>query len=156
MSEEAIAEAVVTFREAIVDDDDAIAALMAQLGYPNDPVDIRQRIATSADRSDDQQVVAICDDSVVGMVSIHLIPLFHASGSVARITSLVVSKDHRRRGIGRALLEHVEQFAIKHRCARIEVTSGDHRDGAHAFYKEYGFKPDERRFIKHLATLGAT
>jgi hypothetical protein len=29
-----------------------------------------------------------------------------------------------------------------------EVTSGDHRTGAHAFYQAHGYAPEERHFLK--------
>jgi hypothetical protein len=42
-----------------------------------------------------------------------------------------------------------EAFAWKADCRRIEVTSGDHRPGAHVFYERLGYHIDERRFIKN-------
>jgi hypothetical protein len=43
-----------------------------------------------------------------------------------------------------------EAFAWAAGCKRIEVTSGDHRPEAHAFYRAIGYVEDERRFIKSV------
>ena len=93
---------------------------------------------------------------VAGVISIHLLPLFHTSGYLARITSLAVLARAQRHGIGLALVKAAEAFAWEHACQRIEVTSGDHRRGAHAFYQRIGYALDERRFIKHAAESRVT
>lgn len=46
------------------------------------------------------------------------------------------------------LFQRAEQFFVQTDCVKVEVTSGDHRPEAHAFYQALGFKIDERRFIK--------
>jgi hypothetical protein len=45
-----------------------------------------------------------------------------------------------------------EDFAWDNGCVRIEITSGEHRAGAHAFYEAIGYKQDSRRFIKSKLT----
>jgi GNAT superfamily N-acetyltransferase len=81
-------------------------------------------------------------------LSFHTLLLFHTTGKAGRVTALVVGMEHRHRGIARALLAAAEAFAWEAGCVRIEVTSGDRRDGADAFYESAGYRPDERRFIK--------
>jgi GNAT superfamily N-acetyltransferase len=76
------------------------------------------------------------------------LPLFHTPGYLARITALVVAATARGIGVGRALLAATEAYAWSTGCVRIEVTSGDHRPDAHAFYERLGYHVDERRFIK--------
>ena len=53
------------------------------------------------------------------------------------------------RGVGRALVAAVERWAWSVSARRLQVTSGDHRPGAHAFYQAVGYALDERRFVKH-------
>ncbi|PYO92644.1 MAG: hypothetical protein DMD58_01460 [Gemmatimonadetes bacterium] len=48
-----------------------------------------------------------------------------------------------------ALVAAAEAFAWQRDCRRVEVTSGDHREDAHTFYRALGYEMDERRFIKH-------
>ncbi|OLD51200.1 MAG: hypothetical protein AUI63_00960 [Gemmatimonadetes bacterium 13_1_40CM_2_60_3] len=82
----------------------------------------------------------------------HLVPLFHAAGNLARLTALAVVPGHQRKGVGRALVTAAEAFAWEHDCRRVEVTSGDHREDAHRFYHALGYEMDERRFIKHQSS----
>ncbi|CAA9336555.1 MAG: hypothetical protein AVDCRST_MAG40-2194, partial [uncultured Gemmatimonadaceae bacterium] len=57
-------------------------------------------------------------------------------------------------GVGRALVGAVEAFAWAAGCRRVEVTSGDHRPAAHAFYRAAGYREDERRFVKPAPARG--
>src|SRR4051812_4882410 len=126
------AEAAV-IRRARSDDAPALAVLLAALGYPAEVALIERRIAACVASRETVVFVAESGNRIVGALSFHCIPLFHAEGSLGRITSLVVGPDDRRRGIGRLLVGAGEEFARAHGCARVEVTSGDHRPEAHAF-----------------------
>jgi GNAT superfamily N-acetyltransferase len=136
-------------RRARSADAPAVAELMAALGYPSPVMSVERRIADCVASRDTAVFVAESGDWIVGVLSFHCIPLFHADGSLGRITSLVVAPDHRQRGVGRLLVAAAEDFARTHACARIEVTSGDHRPDAHAFYEHLGYQLDCRRFVKH-------
>jgi GNAT superfamily N-acetyltransferase len=142
------AEAFV-IRRARTDDALAVAELLAALGYPSAVADVRRRIADCAKSPDTTVFIAEAVTRIVGVLSFHCIPLFHARGSLGRITSLVVAPDYRQRGLGRMLVAAAEEFARAHGCTRIEVTSGDHRPDAHAFYEHLGYQLDCRRFIKY-------
>jgi GNAT superfamily N-acetyltransferase len=54
--------------------------------------------------------------------------------------------------LGRRLVAEPEEFAWNNGCARIEITSGDHRPDAHGFYEAIGYFQDCRRFIKKRPT----
>jgi GNAT superfamily N-acetyltransferase len=45
---------------------------------------------------------------------------------------------HRRRGVGRALLEHVAQVAVARDCGRLEWSALDWNEPALAFYHGFG------------------
>lgn len=136
-------------RQARCDDALAVAELLTALGYPSTVAQIERRIADCIASEDTAVFVAESARRVVGVISFHCIPLFHADGTLGRITSLVVAPDFRGRGIGRLLVSATEQFGWAHGCIRIEVTSGDHRPDAHAFYEHLGYAFDCRRFVKH-------
>lgn len=135
-------------RPAREDDADGVAVLLSELGYAFDPGTVRERLRNLASAQDGFLVVD--EGAVLGLIGVHAIPLLHARGSVARITALVVRRDARGRGIGRALVAAAETFARKAGCVRMEVTSGDHRFEAHEFYEALGYYEDERRFTKSL------
>jgi GNAT superfamily N-acetyltransferase len=111
---------------------------------------VTEKLSMLTDRSVDRVLVAAEPSAgIVGVVSVHLLPLFHTQGKLARLTSLAVREGYRRQGVGRALVAAAEAFAWDRDCERIEVTSGDHRPDAHSFYNQLGYQTDERRFIKH-------
>ncbi len=142
----------VTIRRAEQRDRDAIARCLTALGYPASPTLVGGKLASLETSSADTAFVGVDPSAgVVGVVSVHVLPLFHAPGNLARVTALVVLKSHRGGGIGRALMAAAETFAWEHECQRVEVTSGDHREEAHAFYVRLGYQVDERRFLKHRA-----
>ena len=77
-----------------------------------------------------------------------IVPLLHVSGGLGRISALVVGPQFAGRGIGTRLVAEAEEFAWENGCARIEITSGEHRADAHAFYEAIGYRQDSRRFVK--------
>src|SRR5687768_14398831 len=113
-------------RIARPEDAPAAAELLALLGYPSQVTDVERRISGSAISEGTVVFVADSANHVVGLLSFHCIPLFHADEPLGRITSLVVDPDYRQRGIGRLLVAAAEEFAWRCRCIRVEVTSGDH------------------------------
>jgi GNAT superfamily N-acetyltransferase len=143
-------ETPIVVRTAAVADAAEIADCLAELGYGTAVQVVAEKLAGFAASDVDAVFVATEDASqiVAGVASVHLLPLFHAPGNLARLTALAVRASAHRRGVGRALVTAVEAFAWAAGCKRIEVTSGDHRPGAHAFYRALGYAEDERRFIK--------
>lgn len=142
-----------TVRHAKVVDAAEIAACLSALGYGTTSGLVTERLVSFADSSTNAVFVASANDlaSLLGVVSVHLLPLFHATGLLGRITSLAVNPSARGTGVGRALVSAAEQWAWSEGAQRMEVTSGDHRPAAHAFYQAVGYSLDERRFVKHAA-----
>jgi GNAT superfamily N-acetyltransferase len=56
------------------------------------------------------------------------------------VAGLVVSKAHRGRGIGRALMAHAEKWAIERGCRIVHLRTNLKRAGAHAFYERLGYE----------------
>jgi GNAT superfamily N-acetyltransferase len=127
-----------------------VAHLLDQLGYPVDADTLAQKLATIPDGRRDQAFVAVTDGRVVGFMGLHVHDLFHRSGKLGRITAMVVDDSARGTGVGKALLAAAEAFFVAAGCERIEVTSGEQRAGAHAFYQARGFVPHGRRLDKPL------
>ena len=143
----------VTVRPAQAEDATAIAVCLAALGYGTSTTLVAEKLSTLMGSPSDTVLVAEDPtNAIAGVVSIHLLPLFHAAGNLARLTALAVATGHQRNGVGRALVAAAEEFAWKHDCRRVEVTSGDHREDAHRFYHALGYEMDERRFIKHQSS----
>ena len=121
---------------------------MDQLGYEATSQLIEKKLTEFAETPIDSVLVAEVEGLVVGVISCHITSLFHQEGSSGRITSLVIDQKHRGQGVGKCLVSEAEAFFHSLGCVKSEVTSGDHRPEAHAFYESCGYKLDERRFIK--------
>jgi N-acetylglutamate synthase-like GNAT family acetyltransferase len=137
-------------REATPADATAISRLLDQLGY-DAPVDMLvQKLRCFESAMLDAAFVASEASTILGCISIHAQELFHAKGRLGRITSLIVDEEHRGAGVGRTLVGYATALFREFGCTRIEVTSGDHRHAAHAFYAAMDFVKDERRFVLRL------
>lgn len=135
-------------RLAEVSDSVKIADLLEQLGYVVSPTLLANKIAVLGGSPCDLVLVAENNENLAGVISLHITELFHAVGSIGRITALVVASNSRGGGIGKLLIDAADQFFMSAGCVRAEVTSGNHRLRAHAFYEANGYLPDERRFMK--------
>jgi len=144
-----MSEALV-IREAQDEDSEAIAQLLGELGYPAEAGFAADRVRLLAGSAADRVFVAERGGQILGVASLHLVPLFHQPGNLCRVTSLVVAESARRRGIGRRLLQEAETFARSRDCLRIEITSGERREDAPAFYRRVGYGEESRRFVKHV------
>jgi GNAT superfamily N-acetyltransferase len=144
--------ASIALRAAEHRDADAVAALLAVLGYPCSREDAEQRIDDIADEPDQYLRVAELDGEVCGLLALDVMYYLPLGSNTARITALAVGRAQSGRGIGRALLQEAELLARQAGAARIEVTSAAHRDDAHAFYQACGYSDSPRRYLKHLGT----
>jgi len=137
-----------SIRQAAPSDAPQIAILLGELGYPASEEFVLCRLSHLAQSTEDMVFIAEFRGEIVGFLAFHIIPLFHVEGGLGRIIALSVSSRSQRQGIGSKLIAAAEQFAWERGCVRIEVTSGDHRADAHAFYEAVGYRMDIRRFLK--------
>ena len=66
------------------------------------------------------------------------------------LKELFVSQVHRRRGVGRALMDSVLDVARKHGCSRVEWTTESDNSAAQAFYKTFGVEPNGSKLFYRL------
>ncbi|EJE52192.1 acetyltransferase, N-acetylglutamate synthase [Acidovorax sp. CF316] len=123
------------------------------MGYEASEALVVRKLAILAAQAGDNVLLAEVDGRVASVISLHVLELFRAEGRIGRITSLVVDAGQRGRGVGEALVAAADRFFTGQGCVRAEVTSGDHRPAAHAFYAAQGYAPDERRFLKRYVGL---
>jgi GNAT superfamily N-acetyltransferase len=143
-------EEVVT-RESQSSDYHSISMLLHQLGYAPTPALILEKLQLLTSSPIDKIFVATVREKIVGCISLHALPLFHAAGYLGRITSMVVDEHHQGDGIGSALIAAAENWFKTVGCVKLEVTSGDHRPAAHRFYAKHGFMRDGQRLAKKAA-----
>lgn len=132
----------------------AVNELLRQLGYPQDgTATTATRIQAWADDPASAAYVAEGDGDLLGLVAVHLCPFFERTGSWGRIVALIVSEHARGQGIGEQLVTAAESFATGRGCVRMEVTSADHRPGAHRFYRRGGYHDQAGRSSRFLREL---
>lgn|GEM_PF-928583 len=127
-------------REARVRDAPAVASLLTQLGYAHDESQASERIASWAGDPFGCVLIAVDEATPVGLLAVRVVRYFEREGSFARVLALAVDELHRRRGIGRALLDRAEAWARERGCTDIEVASHRDRADAQAFYAAHGYE----------------
>ena len=84
---------------------------------------------------------------IVGCAAWHVIPALQ-HGPIGRLTLLAVAEDERRRVVGTALAEAVEERLAARGCAVLEVLSDIDLDNAHGFFRGRGYERTSYRFAK--------
>jgi GNAT superfamily N-acetyltransferase len=139
-------------RSVTVADIPAIASLLGELGYPSTADDVSRRFETLANHKESIALVAADSNGPIGIAHVHLLPVLHSSDGFAQLVLIVVAERARRRGVGKALVDACEKWAVAQGCKRILVTSGEERHEAHAFYEAMGYHHYARRFAKKLGS----
>lgn len=137
-------------RPAELIDAERISALMGELGYQASSQLIERKLLVLGKSANDLVLVVDDNETVIGVVSLHVQEMFHQEGRLGRITSLVIDEQYRGIGVGTLLVSEADRFFKRSGCVRAEVTSGDHRPQAHMFYQQQGYQQDERRFLKRF------
>jgi ribosomal protein S18 acetylase RimI-like enzyme len=140
----------IAIRSAALGDAEAIARLMTELGYPTTLAQMSARLTRIVADSDYATFVACDGATIAGAIGTRTGPLYEFDEPYGQIMVLVIADGHRRRGVGRLLLEAAEAFFIERRATFSVVTSANRRADAHAFYEKYGYAFDGRRYKKAL------
>ena len=94
--------------------------------------------------------VAEVDGEVVGFAStVTTIAVDHPDGYI-KMNGLAVLPGFQRRGIGKMLMERVEQLAVERGASAVGLASGFQRTGAHAFYESLGYRKTSFWFRKNI------
>lgn len=143
-------------RAATTSDIPAISALAIQLGYPVVPEQASRLVTAVLQRPD--HLLLVAEDE-----SLRTIGWLHAFISIrcfvpafAELGGMVVDLEHRRRGVGRALLGAAEEWASGAGCSLMRIRSNTRRVQAHRFYTgmEYEAAKTQRVFEKRLLGQG--
>jgi GNAT superfamily N-acetyltransferase len=138
-----------TVRDAQAVDAEAMARLLGQLGYPTEPGVVAGRLERLVIVGD-RVVVAEDDRQVVGLAHLQVMPTIEYDRPAAKIGALVVDEAHRGEGVGRALVDTLEQEARARGCVVLFLTTSARRTDAHEFYRRVGLEETGKRFTKTL------
>ncbi|MDQ0208486.1 GNAT family N-acetyltransferase [Alkalicoccobacillus murimartini] len=126
--------------------------LMEQLGYPASSEELIQRFRLLDDHSDYHTLVVEWNDQLIGFAGLHRGLFYEANGSYVRIVAFVVDESIRRKGVGKKLIQAIEEWAIAQNISTLVLNSGnrEERQAAHHFYTQMGFKAKSTGFSKSL------
>lgn len=143
---------MILIREYNPSDINVLAELMGDLGYPTSLGDMSRRMSNIESNPYCFTFVATWKEQVVGMIGVRLLINYEIDDSVTQISALVVNKEYQGRGIGKSLLNFIEEWSRSKGSNILYLTSGtkEERKPAHEFYKEMGFELTGYRFIKNL------
>lgn len=142
----------IIIRQATKADVPALALLMNELGYPTTETEMQTRYNDFSSHADYATWVAVCNNQVAGMIGLLKNYYFEKNGIYIRVGALVVYKEYRKMGLGRALLQKAIDWAIELGAQQVLLNSGnrEERRDAHAFYQHLGFEPKTTGFVKTI------
>ena len=91
-------------------------------------------------------LLAELDRAVIGYVLGYQHPTLHANGPVLWIDELAVVEAHQRSGVGRALMNAIEDWACERGCVMVNLATRR----AAGFYKAMGYEASAAYFRKLL------
>lgn len=140
-------------RQARLEDSTALGPLFDALGYPADETAIRRRLSRLGSDPSYASWVATREGAVVGFAAAHLVHPIEEDHPAAQLIALVTAPEHEGVGVGQVLCRQFETWARTNAARRLIVSSGDHRNGAHAFYERTGYTRTGIRFGKVLGEV---
>jgi GNAT superfamily N-acetyltransferase len=139
-------------RKVETSDFDGIAVLCSQLGYPSTYDEVAPRIADLMKNEEHIIFVAVnLDGKIVGWVHSYIVKLFYADQS-PEIGGIVVDENYRGHGVGRKLMNAVEEWTEYKGCSVVSLRSNSKRIEAHLFYNLIGYEKvkEQYTFRKYL------
>jgi len=101
--------------------------------------------------ANNELVVAVQDDRVVGVLQLTFIPyLTYQGGWRALVEGVRVASGTRSRGVGKALLECAIARARERGCIMVQLTTDKARVDARRFYEALGFVASHEGMKLHL------
>ena len=95
--------------------------------------------------------VAEDDGKIVGLAAaVKVLAVGHPGGYI-KMNGIGVLPEYRRQGIGKMLMEQVEELAVESGAPYVGLASGLRREEAHAFYRSLGYRETSYWFRKNLA-----
>ena len=120
-----------------------------EMGYDYPAEDTKNKLEQLLNDSNHKIYVAIVDARVVGYIHANNYDLLYAP-HLKNIMGIAVSAGFKKNGIGKMLLNKVEEWARNTGAYGVRLVSGATRIGAHAFYIQCGYSgnKDQKNFKK--------
>jgi GNAT superfamily N-acetyltransferase len=125
-----------------------VARLMGELGYPASAEQVRDRLARVSGDEDYAAYVAEVDGAVAGFLGLQRGWAYEHERPYARIITLVVDAEVRRRGVGARLVEFADEWARERGAFALMLNTNVRREEAHRFYESMGFSRTGYRYAR--------
>lgn len=128
-----------------IDDAEAVCELNAkEMGYDYPLDKTAEKLKQLLKSNRDKIFVAVVDNIVVGYVHADDYDVIYAP-HMKNIMGIAVSSSFKKKGIGRALLSAVEDWAKNDGADGVRLVSGAARTGAHEFYRRCGYGGEKQQ-----------
>ncbi len=95
-------------------------------------------------------IVAIENNKIVGVLTAELQVKLHRENMQCFVEDLVVDREYRNRGIGKALLQNAIDYAKSKNCDVVELTTYLNNEKAIKFYEANDFIKHSYKFKRYL------
>jgi ribosomal protein S18 acetylase RimI-like enzyme len=129
-----------------------LAQLLGELaGHPLSEAEAEDRLRFCENSPFDFLYVYEEGGEVLGVCAFRIRENIEAVSRFGEVSAIVVHPGARRRGIGRIMMDFMEELAREKQCLGLWLVSGFGREEeAHRFYKDYGFQVTGARFVKRF------
>ncbi|WP_442601826.1 GNAT family N-acetyltransferase [Paenibacillus sp. KN14-4R] len=143
---------MIQIREYLSSDLESLTELMTDLGSPSTIEDMKNRMELIGLNPYYFTFVATINEKVVGMIGVRLNSTYTSNKFKTQISSFVTKKEYQGQGVGKALINYIEEWTRNKGSDFLYLTSGikEERISAHEFYKNRGFNVTGYRFVKRL------
>ena len=133
-----------TVGKATLDDLPGIKRLYEQLIEQSDDLEMMRRRYSEIMNDEDVLIVVARDNkgNVIGSINGYICRIICWGCSAFMVVEdVIVDKGHRKKGVGTALMKHLDDFAARNGCAYsiLVSTDKDERKDAHRFYEDVGY-----------------
>ena len=141
------------FREINIEDTQEVAEICkTALSYNVDIENVKRQIEKLTNDKKQHIIIGYEDEKtrkIIGFVHAQVYESFYSDLGL-NILGLAVNPNFQGRGIGRELMNKLEQYAVDNNISFIRLNSAMKREEAHKFYEHIGYICDkvQKRFIK--------
>ncbi len=145
-----------SIRRATKDDAEAITTLCSELNTLSSVSVSPERIDAVANSSNTYLLVGDDEGEIIATALVCLCQdVMFQHQPFAVIENLVVSAEYQREGIGKSLMEYIEDFCLQQDCSKIMLQTNSDNRSARDFYTAMGYDPDAKiGFIKYRRYFG--
>lgn len=136
---------MIIIREATMDDCSHIHKLNCEeMGYTYSLENTKDNLFRILTKKTDKVLVATKNDIVIGYIHANDYQVLYAA-PMKNIMGIAVSSAYKRQGVGRMLLQGIEEWAKATGAEAVRLVSGATRTGAHEFYRSCGYEGNKQQ-----------